>query len=90
MFIGRRFDNSIYGCWTSRQPDDTDHPGQEEVADDHPDLVAFLAPKLPIDQADLDNLEKNLKALALVVMTWNNKTLPQLKIAFRTARESLN
>jgi hypothetical protein len=42
MFIGRRPDGTIYGCWTTRQPDDEFHPGQEEVADDHPDLVEFI------------------------------------------------
>lgn len=41
MFIGRRPDGSIYGYWTVRQADDADHPGQEEVADSHPDLIAF-------------------------------------------------
>lgn len=41
MFIGRRPDGSIYGTWTSRQADDAAHPGQEEVADDLPELVAF-------------------------------------------------
>lgn len=45
MFIGRRQDGTIYGCWTSPQPNDADHSGIEEVKDDHPDLVAFLAPK---------------------------------------------
>lgn len=41
MFIGRRADGSIYGAWSVPQPDDADHPGQEEVADDLPELVAF-------------------------------------------------
>lgn len=41
MFIGRRPDGTLYGAWTSRQPNDADHPGMEEVGEDHPDLVAF-------------------------------------------------
>jgi hypothetical protein len=45
MFIGRRQDGTVYGCWSVRQVNDADHPRQEEVADDHPDLVAFRAPR---------------------------------------------
>lgn len=41
-FIGRRPDRSIYGAWTSPQPNDVDHPGLEEVEDTHPDYVAFV------------------------------------------------
>lgn len=44
MFIGRRADRSIYGCWTVRQPDDASHLGQEELSDNDPELVAFLNP----------------------------------------------
>lgn len=36
MFVARRPDNSIYGCWSVRQ-----FEGQEELPDDHPDLVTF-------------------------------------------------
>jgi hypothetical protein len=43
MFIGRNPDGTIYGVWTSRQPADKDHPGLEEVPDDHPDVLAFGA-----------------------------------------------
>lgn len=43
MFIGRKPDGSIYGTWSCPQPKDADHLGIEEVDDDHPDLVAFLA-----------------------------------------------
>ena len=89
MFIGRRADNSIYGCWSCKQLDDADHPRQEEVPDDHPDLLAFLAPKPSIDFSDVDNVEKALKALGLVVAAWNGKTPAQLKAAFKTAWEGL-
>lgn len=44
MFIGRRIDGSIYGMWSTRQPDDADHLGQEELPDDHPDVLAFGKP----------------------------------------------
>lgn len=70
MFIGRREDNTVYGCWSSRQPDDADHPRQEEVADDHPDVLAFLAPKPPTqDQLDAEAAKQYAKLAALRGMT---------------------
>ena len=42
MYIGRKPDGTIYGVWSVKQPNDADHPGMEEVADDHPDLIAHL------------------------------------------------
>lgn len=83
MFIGRK-NGAIYGTWTVRQ-----WPDQEDLADDHPDLVAFLAAKPPIDLSNVDNIEKSLKALGLVMASWNGKTPAQLKTAFKTAWESL-
>lgn len=41
MFIGRRPDGTIYGAWTVRQNNDVFHTGLEEVANDHPDYIAF-------------------------------------------------
>lgn len=38
MFVSRRDDGAIYGMWTVRQ-----HAGQEELPEDHPDVVAFRA-----------------------------------------------
>lgn len=43
----------------------------------------------PIDQGDLDQLQKQMKALALVMAQWNGKTVPQLKAAFRAAMDAL-
>lgn len=83
MFIGRKLNNSIYGAWTSRQPDDADHPRQEEVADDHPDLLAFLAPPPPRDYSDSDNLDKKLKALALCVAQVGSLTNAQMRALFK-------
>jgi len=42
MFVGRRPDGTIYGTWTVRQPDDEFHQGQEELPDDHPDVIEFM------------------------------------------------
>lgn len=89
MHIGRRLDNSIYGCWTSRPANDADHPRVEEVADDHPDVVAFLAPKPPIDQSDLDNIAKRDKAILLCVAQVGGLTLAQIRTMFKQKWDSL-
>lgn len=78
MFIARREDGSVYGCWTVRQWVD-----QEEVADDHPDVLAFRAPMAPIDLSDLNNIEKGLKVLALCVAQLNGITEQQLRTLFK-------
>jgi hypothetical protein len=46
-------------------------------------------PPAPIDFSDVDNVEKALKALGLVVAAWNGKTPAQLKAAFKTAWDQL-
>lgn len=89
MFIGRNADGSIYGAWTTRQPPDVDHPRIEEVPDDHADLVAFLAPKPPLDRSDINNLEKSLKALALCVAQVGGLTVPQMKAIFKQKWDAL-
>ncbi len=98
MWIGRRVDNSIYGAWTVRQADDADHPRQEEVADDDPELLVFLTPPPPIDLSDIDNLQKTLKAVgllfndycnALVAGTHTTKTNADLKADFAAKWNSL-
>lgn len=43
----------------------------------------------PPDMADVDNLEKGLKALGLVMAQWAGKTPAQLKAAFKAAWETL-
>ena len=50
---------------------------------------AFVWDETPLDKSDIDNINKHLKALALVVAQWNGKTVPQLKAAFRAAMNSL-
>lgn len=52
VFVGRRQDNSIYGVWANQQWE-----GQEELPDDHPEVVAFLAPVAPT----ADQLEEQCK-----------------------------
>jgi hypothetical protein len=89
MFIGRNLDNSLYGAWTSLQANDAFHPRQEEVADDHPDLLAFLAPKPPRDLSDLDNIEKGLKALALCIAQVGGLTPAEMKVLFKVKWDAL-
>lgn len=84
MFVARHPDNSIYGLWTVRQ-----WPGQEELADNHPDVVAFLAPKPPIDLSNLNNIEKALKALALCVADVGNLTPVQMRTLFKQKWDAL-
>ena len=43
VFIGRREDRTIYGLWSVRQWD-----GQEKLADDHAEVVAFRERELVI------------------------------------------
>ena len=54
MFVGRRPDSTIYGTWTCPQPQDTDHPGMEELPDDHPDVVAFQTRPIPLPAKSLE------------------------------------
>jgi hypothetical protein len=42
------------------------------------------------DRADVDNTDKALKALGLVLAAWTNHTPAQLKAAFRQAWNSLS
>lgn len=42
MFVGRKPDLSIYGLWTVCQ-----WPGQEELPETNPEVLAFLQPKTP-------------------------------------------
>ena len=89
MWIGRRLDTTVYGAWSTRQPDDAYHPRQEEVADNHPDLIAFLSPKPPMDFSNVDNVEKAMRALALCVAQVGGLTAPQMKALFKSKWDSL-
>jgi hypothetical protein len=81
MFIGRRVDRSIYGCWTSKQPDDADHPGQEEIADNHPDLLAYLTPKTRDPRLIADDIERDVAKQDAAILVLVNST-PAQCIAF--------
>lgn len=83
-FIGRRGDNSIYGIWTIQQA-----PGQEELPDNDPAVVAFRAPKPPVDLSDTNNVEKVLKALALCVAQVGGLTPAQMKTLFKQKFDAL-
>lgn len=83
-FIGRRGDNSIYGVWSVQQA-----PGQEELPDDHAEVVAFRAPKPPIDSSDLDGIDRKLKAIALCVAQVGGLTPAQMKALYRQKLDAL-
>jgi hypothetical protein len=68
MFVSRRDDGSIYGAWTVRQ-----FLGQEELADGAPELVVFMTPRPMPDLSEIDNLDKVLKALALLTRQYANR-----------------
>lgn len=74
MFIGRRPDGSIYGTWTVRQADDADHPGQEEVASDHPDVLFFIAERSRAQTAD------ELEAAVLAALNGGGSRFDLLKL----------
>lgn len=57
MFIGRRGDNSIFGCWTVQQ-----FEGQEELPDNHPDVIAFLNPPPPTQEQLAEQANARLDA----------------------------
>lgn len=85
MYIGRRGDRSIYGLWTVRQSKD-----QEELPDDDPEVLEFLAPKPPIDYSDSNNQDKAIKALALCVADIGQLTVPEIHALFKQKWDSLN
>lgn|SRR5574341_1189279 len=70
----------------------------EKLPDDHPDVVAFLSSRMPIDLSDLDNLPKAFKAFGLLLRDYTNalqagthqqKTVAQLKADFKAKWDSL-
>ena len=65
MFVGRK-NGVIYGAWSIPQPNDADHAGILELPDDHPDVVAFLAPK-PVIPDPIDELRAALKTDPLLL-----------------------
>lgn len=83
-YVERR-GGQICGCYANKQPG----YAEELLTDDHPEVLAFLVPKPPIDFSDVENVEKALKALGMVAAAWNGKTRQQLRDAFKQAWDSL-
>lgn len=65
MYVGKLPDGTVYGTWTSKQPDDSFHPGVIELPDDHPDILAFKnRVRVVVDeQTKLTAIETRLAAL---------------------------
>jgi len=50
---------------------------------------AAWTPPVPVDQADLDQIDKRMKALALCIAQVGNLTVPQMKALFRQQWDAL-
>lgn len=61
----------------------------QEVKNESEASAEIEASKPSVDRLDFDNVEKDIRALAIVLAQWNGKTVPQLRAAFRAARASL-
>lgn len=72
MFVSRNA-GVIFGAWTVRQ-----FAGQEELSNDDPALVAFLAPKPPDPRLVLDESERAAAKLDAAIMALVNSTPAQL------------
>lgn len=68
MYVQRDAQNKICGAYANAQLG----YAEEWLADNDPALVAFLAPKPPLDISDINNLDKALKALALLTRQYAN------------------
>lgn len=60
----------------------------DAMYEDHPDVVAFSAPK-PADPSNFDNIAKRDKAVLLATAAMAGKTTAQAKAAFKAAWDSL-
>lgn len=63
MFVARNPDNSIYGLWSVRQ-----FPGQEELPESNPEVIAFLAPKTPDPRLVSDESERQACKIDATIM----------------------
>ena len=94
MFVERRPDGTIYGMWTVRQYEE-----QEELADDHPDVLAGpvkLPPQTPhevrVSTDELERLECKIDPQILPLVnqskaewiTWAGSNFPSLTNAEKT------
>jgi hypothetical protein len=51
IYVGKRFDGSIYGVWRNKQLDDASHPNMSQMEENDPAVLAFVA-RPPIVVAD--------------------------------------
>ena len=93
MFVQRNAQSAIMGCFRNPQPG----YATEELPDDHADVLAFLN-RPSIDLSNLDNLDKALKALGLLLRDYTNalqagthtqKTVVQVKADFKAKYDTL-
>jgi hypothetical protein len=43
IYVGRRFDGSIYGIWRNKQPEDASHPNISQLDENDPEVRAFTS-----------------------------------------------
>jgi hypothetical protein len=68
MYVQRNAQGQITGVYANPQPG----YAEELLPATDPALVAFLAPKPPLDISDIDNLDKVLKAITLLTRKYAN------------------
>jgi hypothetical protein len=79
VYITRNGGGAIKCFWRVKPAED-----HEEIAEDHADVVAFLAQPLPsIDRSNSDNQERAIKALALMIGQVGGLTNAQVKALFK-------
>lgn len=83
MFV-QRTNGTITMMFAARQPG----IAEEELADNHPDVLAFLN-KPSADISNSDNVPKVYKALLLAAATMSGRTPAQAKAAFKAAWDAL-
>ena len=83
-FVQRDQLSKIIGLFANRQPG----YAEEELPHDDPEVMAYLSPP-PVDQADIDQLQKQMKAVLLCVAQVGGLTVPQIEAMFRNKMESL-
>jgi len=63
---------------------------EEELPDNHPDVVAFLAPKpIPPNGSNIDNAERKTLAMALALADVGGLTRAQIKALYKAKYDSL-
>lgn len=74
-FVQRDAGGNIIGVFACLQPE----VAEEELPQNDAAVVAYLTPPLPIDLSNVDNLERTLKALALLQRQYANQVHTEVR-----------